>query len=180
MLAVTINHILVASQFTSSDSETYEYYDDFDDYSTTTEYPTQPPTPRTTTTTTTTTTYRSPFFNRRTSRPTIQFYNKPLHFSNPYNNNQNIHQVDHQQFQPIETTTYQPLQQTTQVTTQRPRTTRANSVSPAGANRNAIVDLERSENRKNYAQSRIADDTEEDEKFLSRRYARFLFMRRVG
>jgi hypothetical protein len=104
--------------------------------------------------TTTTTTPKPRTSYRRTTRPAgVVYYSKPFRFSSSTTTNQ-----------------YELPPRTRATTTQ----------SSAGINRNAI-DLERSENRKDYAQSRVAEDSETDEeKFLSRRYARFLFLQRVG
>lgn len=147
-----------------SNDHLYDYYDDYDGSTTAdptaTDFPiTNPPTTTTTTTTTTT----RPFIGRRLTRPSsgVVYYNRRV---NTYNKDPVTESVLVQDYQ-------QP----------RVRITSTSSTqSPAGINRN-VVDLERSENRKNYAQSRAAEDTEsEDDRAFSRRYARFLFNQRTG
>jgi hypothetical protein len=152
VITLVISDILVAGQYTQSDdSNAYDYYDDFVDSSTTVEPSTDAPTTISSTTTTT---------RRTTTRPsTVVYYTKPNRFIN-YNK-------------------YQTTDSASSVQRPRPQPSpRTTTPSPAGINRNA-VDLDRSENRKDYAQSRIAEETE-DEKYLSRRYARFLFNQRTG
>lgn len=158
VIAMTISDILVAGQYTrSEDINAYDYYDDLLDSSTTTEPQTDAPTTTTRTTTTAAT-------RRTTSRPsTVVYYTKANRFANS------------NKYQTTETSGSSNYPRTRPPTQVHPRTT---TPSPAGVNRN-VVDLERSENRKDYAQSRIADETE-DEKYLSRRYARFLFNQRSG
>jgi len=143
-----------------TDDHLYDYYDDYEGSTTADSAATDFPTTNPPTTTRTTTTTARAFVGRRVTRPLsgVVHYNRRF---NTYNENS-------------VTEKYQGYQQpTTQITS-------TSTQSPAGINRNTI-DLERSENRKNYAQSRVAEDTEtEDDKSFSRRYARFLFNQRTG
>lgn len=156
ILALKINFAIC-----QSDDHLYDYYDDYD--SSTTEEPpaTDSPTtipPTTTTAATTTSTTTRPFIGRRLTRPSsgVIYYNQRQNTYNKY-----------------------PAVEADQIN-EAARTRISSTSSPAGINRN-LIDLERSENRKNYAQSRAAEDTDtEDDRSFSRRYARFLFNQRTG